>query len=469
MKGKLKKAVCFLLIFMVLLTLDLVPPAQSETVWAANNTSKIHFLTLADNTDAILLECNGKFGMVDSGEDNDYPSGSKPDYPSRPGIVKGNGFEQDVIAYLQAAGVTKDNFEFYIGTHPHSDHIGSADDIIYAFHPKRVYIEAYSDNDVTDSTRLWDNLYVYDHMVKAAQDTGATLIQSFNTSAPLYPETVTVSGSIIMNKDTEVPPESEDTTNPDDSNPAGPEDTDETLPPAQNPDTESHETDNAPQGIDKEAQNIGAAPQDIDASNQDTDTKSQNPDSVPQDAGKEMQDTDSDSQNMGKERPDTDSVPKDIPQESQEDTDNESQDTNAAPQDTDTDSQDTDSAAQGSNTDGTTILPSRIEVTLSYITADPETKLPADVTVEAQEVPGRDGIWTYNFTGIRKYDDTKTPFSYKISPKSKGYTFAPLEEENIFDFICSTENPSTPESANIISEDTLHRLPGRKRNNRRTP
>ena len=131
MKGKLKKAVCFLLIFMVLLTLDLVPPAQSETVWAANNTSKIHFLTLADNTDAILLECNGKFGMVDSGEDNDYPSGSKPDYPSRPGIVKGNGFEQDVIAYLQAAGVTKDNFEFYIGTHPHSDHIGSADDIIY--------------------------------------------------------------------------------------------------------------------------------------------------------------------------------------------------------------------------------------------------------------------------------------------------------------------------------------------------
>ena len=102
---------------------------------AANTSCKIHFLTLSDNTDAILLECNGKFGMVDSGEDNDYPNGSNPHYPSRPGITKGNGFEQDVIAYLQTVGVTKDNFEFYIGTHPHSDHIGSADEIIYAFHP----------------------------------------------------------------------------------------------------------------------------------------------------------------------------------------------------------------------------------------------------------------------------------------------------------------------------------------------
>lgn len=468
MKGKFKKATCLLLIFMVLLTVDLVPPGRSDTVWAANNSCKIHFLTLADNTDAILLECNGKFGMVDSGEDNDYPNGSQPDYPSRPGIVKGNGFEQDVIAYLQAAGVTKDNFEFYIGTHPHSDHIGSADEIIYAFHPKRVYIEAYSDKDVTDSTRLWDNLYVYDHMVKAAQDTGATLIQSFNTNAPLYPETVTVSGSIIMNKDAEVPPESGDNTNPDDSSSVPPADTDETLPPAQDNDTDSQDTDTAPQDMDKEMQNTGTAPQDIDKEAQDTDsapqgtdTKSQDTDSVSQDNDKKMQDTDSVSQNIGKEGPDTDSVPKSNDQESQDtdtasqDIDKQSQDTNAASQDADTASPDTDSAAQDGSTDGTTILPSRIEVTLSYVTSDPETKLPADVTVEAQEVPGKEGIWTYSFTGIRKYDDTKTPFTYKMSPKAEGYTFAPAEEENIFDFVCSTENPSTPESASILPEDTL--------------
>ena len=94
-------------------------------------------------------------------------------------------------------GVTKDNFEFYIGTHPHSDHIGSADEIIRAFHPKRVYLEPYSDSDITDSTHYWDNLYVYDRAVAAAKETGATLIQYFNTDAPLYPETVTVKGSIV--------------------------------------------------------------------------------------------------------------------------------------------------------------------------------------------------------------------------------------------------------------------------------
>ena len=166
-------------------------PSGISTVQAATTDSTfhstdgtIHFLTLNHNTDAILIECDGKFGMVDSGEDNDYPDGSDPRYPLRAGITKGLGFENQVISYLKSMGVTEDNFEFYIGTHPHSDHIGSADEIIRAFHPKRVYLEPYSDSDITDSTHLWDNLYVYDRAVAAAKETGATLIQYFNTDAP---------------------------------------------------------------------------------------------------------------------------------------------------------------------------------------------------------------------------------------------------------------------------------------------
>lgn len=34
-------------------------------------------------------------------------------------------------------------------------------------------------------------------LLPAAKETGATLIQYFNTDAPLYPETVTVKGSIV--------------------------------------------------------------------------------------------------------------------------------------------------------------------------------------------------------------------------------------------------------------------------------
>ena len=185
----------FLILFLILL---LFP---QRNVSAASDVGKIHFITLPNNTDAILLECNGKFGMVDSGEDTDYPSGKDSRYPLRNGIVTTWGYEKDVISYMKSVGVTKSNFEFYIGTHPHSDHIGSADEIINEFQPKRVYIEPYSDSDITDSSRLWDNLYVYDHMITAAKNNGATLIQTFKEGAPLYPETVNIKGTIIWQCD----------------------------------------------------------------------------------------------------------------------------------------------------------------------------------------------------------------------------------------------------------------------------
>lgn len=167
------------------------------TVQAASSNIRIHYLTLPSNTEAILLECNGRFGMVDSGEDNDYPNGNDSRYPSRPGVIIGHGYENQVIQYLQSQGVTQDNFDFYIGTHPHSDHIGSADEIIRAFRPKRVYIQEYKDSYISNPAALWDNLYVYDHMLQAAQETGATLIQNFVPNSPLYPEKISIEGNIV--------------------------------------------------------------------------------------------------------------------------------------------------------------------------------------------------------------------------------------------------------------------------------
>ena len=76
---------------------------QSQTE-AASAGTHIHILPFA-GTDAIVLESNGRFGIVDSGEDSDYPDGSDPRYPLRPGIVKGSGVEDAVVAYLKNLGV----------------------------------------------------------------------------------------------------------------------------------------------------------------------------------------------------------------------------------------------------------------------------------------------------------------------------------------------------------------------------
>lgn len=191
-----KTAVLFFLLLFIthFFSSSCLLPVQAE-----EQNQRIHYLTLPDNTEAILLECNGQFGMVDSGEDNDFPTGEDPRYPLRPGIVQGHGYEDDVIAYLNSVGVTQDNFEFYIGTHPHSDHIGSADEIIRAFHPKRVYIQEYKDTYITYPGNLWDNLYVYDHMLEASAEVGATVIQNFSLDAPLYPEKVLIRGTIEWN------------------------------------------------------------------------------------------------------------------------------------------------------------------------------------------------------------------------------------------------------------------------------
>ena len=131
------------------------------TAWA-DDTVRVHVLPFSYN-DAIIVECDGKFGMIDAGEDSDYPTGEDPRYPLRSGVVTSAGIEEEVADYLRALGVTEDNFEFFIGIHPHSDHIGGADEVIYEFHPKNIYTPYYDDSSLirtfystaSTSTTIW--------------------------------------------------------------------------------------------------------------------------------------------------------------------------------------------------------------------------------------------------------------------------------------------------------------------------
>lgn len=152
--------------------------------------TKIHFISLHSTTDAILLESNGHYGLVDSGEDWDYPDGT--DYVLRSGVTQGIGYEEQVIYYLEQLGVEK--LDFYIATHSHSDHIGTGDEILRRFPTDRLYIQEYKDEylyaghtDPNDpyytgegDQKLWDNQYVFDTLIQDAQETGTQIIMNLD-------------------------------------------------------------------------------------------------------------------------------------------------------------------------------------------------------------------------------------------------------------------------------------------------
>ena len=167
--------------------------AQVLTFPGTSGPTRIHILSTAGAADAILLESRGVFAMIDGGEGVGAPDGSDPRYPWRDGIEGAAKGDTDwVFGYLRRNGVTSSNLAFYLGTHAHSDHIDNADDIIYKYRPKVILSPEYSDEWITDDNSLWDNQYVYDHLVTAANwavdSYGATFIQrldGYNTHIAL--------------------------------------------------------------------------------------------------------------------------------------------------------------------------------------------------------------------------------------------------------------------------------------------
>ena len=168
---------------------------SAATLTFASNTSeptKI-FVLSSGSSDAILVESGGWYGIIDGGEDADLPDGSDPRYPVRTGTATAAASTTDwLLQYLDDQGVNDTNVAFYLGTHAHSDHIANADEIIYKYHPKVILSPEYSDAWITDENGLWDNQYVYDQMVTAANwavdSYGATFIQrtdGYNTHITL--------------------------------------------------------------------------------------------------------------------------------------------------------------------------------------------------------------------------------------------------------------------------------------------
>ena len=178
---KIKNLILYSCLLYTLVILSFSKPVFADTI-STGGGNKIHFINLKSKSgsDAILLESNGHFALIDMGEDYDFPDGSNPLYPDRWGISRANEdtIEDRLFRHLKQVGVKK--LDFVLGTHVHSDHIGTADEVLKRYPVDRFYLKKYSDERITTQWRLWDNLYNYDNAVRTALERGVTLIQDIS-------------------------------------------------------------------------------------------------------------------------------------------------------------------------------------------------------------------------------------------------------------------------------------------------
>lgn len=162
----------------------------------------IHFLNTG-SSDAILIESDGHFALVDAAEDSDNPRNFD--------WLVFDGHEQEVLAYLKKHAADENgsvHLDFVLGTHAHSDHIGGFDTIILDpdVTVDRSYLKKYDSSKINEyEIEQWDNQEVYDQMINALAARNVPVISEmdstpfalgnftvtlFNTDDPENPERV---------------------------------------------------------------------------------------------------------------------------------------------------------------------------------------------------------------------------------------------------------------------------------------
>lgn len=138
----------------------------------SNGDDRIHFLNTG-NSDCILLESNGHFALIDSGEGDENPR-KTTDY---------EGYKDEVISYIKKVTRNKDgeiHLDFILGTHNHYDHIGNFYEIINDDEIKieRAYFKKYNTEISTKVEQEdWDNAATYEAIINAIHEKNITLIE----------------------------------------------------------------------------------------------------------------------------------------------------------------------------------------------------------------------------------------------------------------------------------------------------
>lgn len=151
----------------------------TESVAKDTSLNKIHFLSTG-SSDCIILESQGHLAMIDCAEDTDNPRGFEE--------LELEGYEQKVIDYVKsnfADANGKVYFDFIIGTHAHSDHIGGFDTLLADkdINVGKVFLKYYVPGLIKEQEVVeWDNEEVYNQMVSAVKARGFELIQDIPTA-----------------------------------------------------------------------------------------------------------------------------------------------------------------------------------------------------------------------------------------------------------------------------------------------
>lgn len=134
---------------------------------------RIYFLNTG-SADAILIESDGKFALVDGAEDSDNPRGFE-------GLVY-EGTEEYVLDCIKTIAGDENGqvtLEFVLGTHAHSDHYGGLNEVILddSITVKQVFVKAYDESLINSfEVTNWDNLQVYEGVVHACQRKNVPLV-----------------------------------------------------------------------------------------------------------------------------------------------------------------------------------------------------------------------------------------------------------------------------------------------------
>jgi len=145
---------------------------ETENFTLENGDDRIHFLNTG-NSDCILLESNGHFALIDSGEGDKNPRKTTP-Y---------EGYKDEVISYLKKVAKNEDGevyLDFVLGTHNHYDHIGNFYEIISddEIEIGRAYFKKYNKEIATKLEQDgWDNVATYNNIIKAIKEKNIVLIE----------------------------------------------------------------------------------------------------------------------------------------------------------------------------------------------------------------------------------------------------------------------------------------------------
>ena len=148
-----------------------------EPVDLSAHGDRIYFLNTG-SADAILIESDGKFALVDAAEDSDNPRGF-------PELIYDGTEDYVVDAVRKIAGDEKGKavLEFVLGTHSHSDHIGGFDTLILDENitVKTAYIKKYDSSKIRQyEIDAWDNQEVFDQMISACEKKNVPVVHDIS-------------------------------------------------------------------------------------------------------------------------------------------------------------------------------------------------------------------------------------------------------------------------------------------------